>query len=845
MRKNRFLDVIPDSQSASAGELQQVDRTVTGTVSEILGDGVVAVSIDGSTEPDVVVSSASGITAVGASVRVSRDSSGRAVEASIPDHIPYGAPVMAVGVTGEWLASLDSAQAGLDGRMDQADEAIAQNASDITQAQTDIAGAKQVAEQAAQVADDAQSAAAQAATDAQTAKSAADGAASKADQAAADLLALAGKSGRVIRSATEPTGDDRNSNNLWLNTGNGQLSQWTGSAWQVVTDSRLTAAANAADQAKNLADAAQESADAADAKAVAAQSAADAASSAAQTAQAAATAAQSTADAAQTQASSAASAAATAQGTANQAKTDAAAAAGIAGGKADVLIQDAEPATSMRKATTLWIDTTGGGNKPKRWSGSAWVVVTDKVATDAAAAAASAQGTADQAVTAAAAAKSTADAAQAAALAAQSTADTAASKATTADGRYTVATANPTASDASGKPIGAVWEVRSGGTALRRYVLTASTTWTQVKVGQDFVGDKAIGQAQIGDLAVGTAQIANISVTDAKIGTMSVGKLVAGSANVDSAVVQKLSVAIATVIELGVDRLVAGTGTLNEATAKKLWADIATFGDVTVTNQMIVNTLVGKVLQGGLLRAGGGDLPQVLVGPLSGQVGTGDQYGISITTPNNNANGSAVLGVAPTGPFLEFYDGTGALILAADKAGVRVINQTDGGMVDLSKVTTQRWTWTLSGTLSVKFNNTSGVIAGTWAFFHATENEQRINSVFQVSSPTGRLRIDSGVRINQSGGTYGNSTIAVQWGLYTSNPDNNDRTAVTSGLLGNRGRAECYYNNTATPFFSGGSDIVDVTPNQTYWVRPFYRQGVMGSSETKALTNMWVSVTPA
>ena len=845
MRKNRFLDVIPDSQSASAGELQQVDRTVTGTVSEILGDGVVAVSIDGSTEPDVVVPSASGITAVGASVRVSRDSSGRAVEASIPDYIPYGAPVMAVGVTGEWLASLDSAQAGLDGRMDQADEAIAQNASDITQAQTDIAGAKQVAEQAAQVADDAQSAAAQATTDAQAAQTAADGAASKADQAAADLLALAGKTGRVIRSATAPTGDDRNANNLWLNTSNGQLSQWTGSAWQVITDSRLTAAANAADQAKNLADAAQESADAADAKAVAAQSAADAASSAAQTAQAAATAAQSTADAAQAQASSAASAATAAQGTADQAKSDAAAAAGIAGGKADVLIQNAEPAASMRKASTLWIDTTGGGNKPKRWSGSAWVVVTDKAATDAAAAAASAQGTADQAVTDAAAAKSVADAAQAAALAAQSTADTAASKATTADGRYTVATANPTASDASGKPIGAVWEVRSGATALRRYVLTAATTWTQVKAGQDFVGDKAIGQAQIGDLAVGTGQIANLSVTDAKIGTMSVGKLVAGSANVDSAVVQKLSVAIATVIELGVDRLVAGTGTLNEATAKKLWADIATFGDVTVTNQMIVNTLVGKVLQGGLLLAGGGDLPQVLVGPLSGQVGTGDQYGISITTPNNNANGSAVIAVAPTGPFLEFYDGTGALVLAADKTGVRIINRADGGMVDLSKLTTQRWTWTLSGTLSVKFNNTSGVIAGTWAFFHATENEQRINSVFQVSSPTGRLRIDSGVRINQSGGTYGKSTIAVQWGLYTSNPDNNDRTAVTSGLLGNRGRAECYYNNTATPFFSGGSDIVDVTPNQTYWVRPFYRQGVMGSSETKALTNMWVSVTPA
>lgn len=32
----------------------------------------------------------------------------------------------------------------------------------------------------------------------------------------------------------------------------------------------------------------------------------------------------------------------------------------------------------------LWIDTTGGANTPKRWNGTTWVVVTDKVATDAA-----------------------------------------------------------------------------------------------------------------------------------------------------------------------------------------------------------------------------------------------------------------------------------------------------------------------------------------------------------------------------------------------------------------------------------------------------------------------------
>ncbi|MEX5323351.1 hypothetical protein WCE04_29045, partial [Pseudomonas shirazica] len=46
--------------------------------------------------------------------------------------------------------------------------------------------------------------------------------------------------------------------------------------------------------------------------------------------------------------------------------------------------------TADRQSQNLWIDTTGNANTPKRWNGSAWVAVTDKVATDAAAAAATA-----------------------------------------------------------------------------------------------------------------------------------------------------------------------------------------------------------------------------------------------------------------------------------------------------------------------------------------------------------------------------------------------------------------------------------------------------------------------
>ncbi|MDP9557883.1 UNVERIFIED_ORG: methyl-accepting chemotaxis protein [Pseudomonas parafulva] len=65
-------------------------------------------------------------------------------------------------------------------------------------------------------------------------------------------------------------------------------------------------------------------------------------------------------------------------------------AATLAGGKGKVIVQSAAPAVADRLAQNLWIDTTGSANTPKRWSGSAWVAVTDKVATDAAAAAKSA-----------------------------------------------------------------------------------------------------------------------------------------------------------------------------------------------------------------------------------------------------------------------------------------------------------------------------------------------------------------------------------------------------------------------------------------------------------------------
>lgn len=194
--------------------------------------------------------------------------------------------------------------------------------------------------------------------------------------------------------------------------------------------SAADAAQTAAESAAKTAGNAETLANTANASANAAKSDASTAKTDAANAKATASNASSVATQAKATADSAAQSATDAANAARKANTAAAAAAGVANGKADVLIQSTAPDASMRKPTTLWIDTTGGANTPKRWNGSTWVAVTDKAATDAAnaavkahAAAQTAQSTADKAQTTAANAAAQANQAQAAAKKAQTTAD--------------------------------------------------------------------------------------------------------------------------------------------------------------------------------------------------------------------------------------------------------------------------------------------------------------------------------------------------------------------------------------------------------------------------------------
>lgn len=276
---------------------------------------------------------------------------------------------------------------------------VERNADEIAQAKSDIADnaakttdAKKTAENAAAAAKNAQ------------------GTADTANGAARTAQDTANAANTAAKSATATAGQAKDAANA-AQTAAESAKKTAGNAETLANTANASANSAKSDAASAKSDASTAKTDAANAKTTAAN------------ASSVATQAKATADSAAQSATDAANAA-------QKANTAAAAAAGVANGKADVLIQSTAPATSMRKSTTLWIDTTNGANTPKRWNGSAWVAVTDKAATDAAnaavkanTAAKTAQDTADKAATAAANAASQANQANAAAKKAQTTAD--------------------------------------------------------------------------------------------------------------------------------------------------------------------------------------------------------------------------------------------------------------------------------------------------------------------------------------------------------------------------------------------------------------------------------------
>ncbi|WP_458718331.1 phage tail tip fiber protein [Pseudomonas gregormendelii] len=184
---------------------------------------------------------------------------------------------------------------------------------------------------------------------------------------------LAGGKGKVIVQTGAPVAADQLAQNLWIDITGGANTpkRWTGSAWAAVTDKVATDAATAAANALSVAN-----------------SKADAAALSSLTTRVEST--EGTISSQATAITGLNNSLTTTNGNVTAAQNAANAANTLAGGKGKVLVQTAAPAVADQLVQNLWIDITGSANTPKRWNGSAWVAVTDKVATDAAAAAANA-----------------------------------------------------------------------------------------------------------------------------------------------------------------------------------------------------------------------------------------------------------------------------------------------------------------------------------------------------------------------------------------------------------------------------------------------------------------------
>ncbi|WP_430600349.1 hypothetical protein [Brevibacterium sp. K72] len=289
--------------------------------------------------------------------------------------------------------------------------------------------------------------------------------------------------------------------------------------------------------------------------------------------------AQATADSAQQAAFDAGSKATTAQTSADKALADAAAAAGIANGKGKIIVQVSAPTGSNANINNLWIDISGTPpkNQPNRYDGTNWVPVTDKAATDAAAAAVAAQSKADQAKTAADAAQTAADAAQAAASKAQSDATSAMTSASTKN-RVTRSTSRPPA-NYDGR-VDDVWftmsTMGSGGRVLFQE-LWNGTTWVSVLVSSEVIAYLDAAKITTGFLDVATLIRAGaITVDKLLIGTER-NMVPNGDLSKGSAIGWPTSVTYST------DAPPGYAGSVNNSANLTVSSDLASFGQFTVT----------------------------------------------------------------------------------------------------------------------------------------------------------------------------------------------------------------------------------------------------------------------
>ena len=192
-----------DLNNKAQAPIQNPDQWETGTIIGVTPSGKLEVSIDGAPDslPTTIAPADSGVTAIGATVRLKRDSSGHIASVAVPDVMPDGETPVYLGATGQFVKDVADAQVELD--------------SAIASATADAAAAQSAAQSAAN-----------------------DAAAAMVN--AGEAITVASTKTSVKASDTAP--DSPMTNDLWFPldvAGNViGMKQWTGSSW---VDYRLMA----------------------------------------------------------------------------------------------------------------------------------------------------------------------------------------------------------------------------------------------------------------------------------------------------------------------------------------------------------------------------------------------------------------------------------------------------------------------------------------------------------------------------------------------------------------------------------------------------------------------------
>lgn len=303
--------------------------------------------------------------------------------------------------------------------------------------------------------------------------------------------------------------------------------------------------------------------------------------------------------------------------------------------------------------------------------------------------------------------------------------------------------------------------------------------------------------------------------------------------------------------EIGPDGvLAANIKASNELSAKiasflKVTTDMLIAGNATITNELLVDTLIGKILRGGMVVAGdGANMPTALLGPASGNLDQpGDRFGLYLNTPGN-VGGTAFLEVTPEGPAMSFFDSTNNPVLSADKNGVRVPNRTSGGMVDLSLLVANALSYTISNTFTLQFPPSQ---AGTtpWSqpsFFRNPWSSLKIGSVGKVSSPTGKILFYGGCTIDAP--ATDQIGIELQWNLHTQDPSNYAWDETGKNVYG-LSLAPSRSSVGGVGMSTVGMIVANVEPNVEYWVAPIYwTYNLSSSTLTRTITRLWMYATP-